>query len=101
MTATAQQPKTDVQNHGVESARGVLRRWPVAVGLVAAAASLASGAAREGVLITLMIACLCYAAAAAGPGCRGRLSPSAPRSSWCPRWPAPRGGQAYSWCRPQ
>jgi hypothetical protein len=39
MTATAQQPKTDVQNHGVESARGVL--------------------------ITLMIACLCYAAAAA------------------------------------
>ena len=65
MTATTQQPETHLHDHGAETVRGMLRRWPVAVGLVAAAASLASGTGREGVLITLMIACLCYAAAAA------------------------------------
>lgn len=65
MTATAQQHKTDAHDHGAEGVRDVLRHWPVAAGLVAAAGSLASGAGRESVLITLMIACLCYAAAAA------------------------------------
>ena len=65
MMITAQPSTTDPHDHGSEGVRGALRHWPIAVGLVAAAASLASGAGREGVLITLMIACLCYAAAAA------------------------------------
>lgn len=65
MAATAQQRRADVDDHGAGGARGALRHWPVAVGFVAAAASLAGGAGREGVLITLLIACLCYAAAAA------------------------------------
>lgn len=65
MTAIVQQPEPDMHGQVAKGDRSVLRHWPVAVGLVAGAASLASGAARETVLITVMIACLCYAAAAA------------------------------------
>jgi hypothetical protein len=43
----------------------VLHRWPTAVGLAAAAASLLTGASRETAAITVCVAALCYLGAAA------------------------------------
>jgi hypothetical protein len=43
----------------------ILRRWPSALGLLAAGSSIATGANREAVAITLGVALLCYLAAAA------------------------------------
>lgn len=65
MTTTAQQLDTDGHDHRAGGFRRLLHHWPVAVGLLAASASLAVGVGHESVLITLLIACLCYAAAAA------------------------------------
>jgi hypothetical protein len=43
----------------------ILRRWPSALGLLAAGSAIASGANRESVAITLGLALLCYLGAAA------------------------------------
>jgi hypothetical protein len=43
----------------------VVRRWPSALGLLAAVAAIATGANRESVAITVGVAQLCYLAAAA------------------------------------
>lgn len=43
----------------------VLRRWPTALGLIAAGASIATGASRESVGTTVAVALLCYLGAAA------------------------------------
>jgi hypothetical protein len=65
MTTTTPRPTDPHAHHPAGGARAVLRHWPVAVGLAAAAFSLQGGAEREGVLITLLVACFCYVAAAA------------------------------------
>lgn len=63
---TTETPSRPHDHHAPASGpRAVLRHWPVAVGLAAAAFSLSGGAEREGVLITLLVACCCYVAAAA------------------------------------
>lgn len=51
------------QPHGWTGA--LLRRWPTALGLLAAGFQLATGANREAVAITVSVATLCYLAAAA------------------------------------
>lgn len=43
----------------------VLRRWPILVGLTAAAGALATGGGRESLALTVSIAAWCYLAAAA------------------------------------
>jgi hypothetical protein len=79
----------------------VLRRWPSALGLLAAGFQIATGANREAVAITVTVATLCYLAAAAlarpwvawaaiaGGSVvvvAGELAGLAWRSSW---WPSP------------
>ena len=62
--ATTAHDHLDERDHA-HGPHALLRHWPVAVGLLAAAGSLAGGAQREGVAITLLVACFCYSAAAA------------------------------------
>ena len=67
MATTTQQP-TDVDDGAVTGSRaasGVLRHWPVALGLLATAGMLAGGADREQVTTAVLVACACYAGAAA------------------------------------
>jgi hypothetical protein len=73
MTTTTPRPADGHAHHDRGRPRALLRHWPVAVGLAAAAFSLSGGTERERVLVTLLVACLCYVAAAA----TGR-----PRWSW-------------------
>lgn len=52
-------------NHPRRWTGAILRRWPSALGLLAAGFQLATGANREAVAITVSVATLCYLAAAA------------------------------------
>ncbi|WP_419993606.1 hypothetical protein [Streptomyces boninensis] len=58
-------PDVDESQRRTPGWRALAHRWPSALGLAAAAQSLVTGAAREGVATTISVAAVCYLAAAA------------------------------------